>query len=763
MPIFQPTDVTGCFGWYKASSIGWGSVTGYVTYWPDDSGSGNYLDLVKAGSGILRAPVYFTNVINGLPAVYFNGNNRIDSKKSVAFTARNAGLSTVASGFTGFCVFSPNDVINAQVIYGYNNDLQDTGDKNSFIIGIGGNGAGDLFTTPNQSGWFFGWGKDSGFGSWRNIISSGIKQSNNQWILRTDRFNPSTRQFNFDFNGATYSTGVASTSYNNVNYLTFGIDDEVAINFSRYYKGYIAEVIIYNRMLNDTEVGDIETYLKNKYAIDGTSSIPLFMVGADSPTGSIYNNRPLYTYNSPNTTSGINLYTVSTTGFTDNISLYIGSSQTVSSGWKLYIGASSTISSGTNLYIRGFQTQPSNIYLYTSASTVYDTGRTLYIRGLDQYGSGLNLYTSSAALYSGLTTLYTSAGVQTLSNSLYIYGKDSVSGYIPLYTANSVIVESGRSLFINGTYAYETKSSPLYIGSSESYSSGLLLYIGSTTPIHSSAVLYIGSALSGSKSSNLYIPGSVETNRFGLYVYGKESASGYIGLYTGAATSFNASVNSYVAGRSVGSGAMNLFIKQKPLPTGTNFIPLYISTPTTIGASGLYNTLPIYTYAIGNYSLMPLYLKNSENSPNSSSYMPMYLKTTELVNPSYNNITAFIMNNTAITGRKMKMYIRGDGVMDGASIFHDNMNLFLKQKNGSSQIVNLYMLSNTTGSLSSQLFTKGVYTYNSGTTLIISGRGTSGTTPLYIYAGGSYNSGLSLYMYSKPSIASDTNLYTYGF
>lgn len=764
MPIFQPTDITGCFGWYRASSIGWGAVTGYVTYWPDDSGSGNYLNLVRAGSGTLRAPVYFTNIINGLPAVHFNGNNRIDSYIN-ASSSRNWGLPTAPSSLTCFSVFAPQDVIRAQVVFGYNNDLQDIADKNSFIVGIGGSGASD-FVTNNISGWFFGWGRDAGFGQWRYTASrSGIMHGVNQWVLRTDRFEPSTRSFNFDWNGATYATGIASTSFNVLNYFTFGTDDETSILQvpARYYTGYIAETILYNRRLNDEERENVEAYLRSKYALDGGGSTPLFMVGTESPTGLMYGNMPLTTYSSPNAESGMNLYTVNLTSFPSSIPLYIGSSQTSSSGWKLYIGASSTSDSGHPLYISGYETYGSSIPLFTLASTPYSTGRPLYIGGLDTYSSGLSLYTSSAALYSGSMTLFTSAGTQTQATTLYTYGNETNSGLIPLYIGSSTTFSSGIPLFMDGTYAYETKATPLYIGSSETYSTGFPLYTSAATPINSSTTLYLGPSTLYSGSKTLYIPGSLEASYFRLYMHGHDLRSGQLSLYIGAASTVGSGPGGYTAGLSVSSGSMNLFLKQTPPVSGVGSTRLFLSAPTTINTSGYYNTIPMYMYSIGAGASMPMYVENHENAPQEYSDMPLYLKTTELVNPVYDNITALVFNNVIITGRRVKMYIRGDGVMDGASIGSDRMNLFLKQRQGVSEIVNLYMRGSTTGSLSTALFTKGVYTYNSGTTLVISGCGSSGTVPFYVRAAESYSSGLSLYTYTTPSINDGKNLYTYGF
>jgi hypothetical protein len=84
--------------------------------------------------------------------------------------------------------------------------------------------------------------------------------------------------FSFDYditkienNGNIYQNGSAlATNKNMVTYPDLGLN--INTNFGRYaanyYKGDLAEVIMFNRLLSDIERKDIERYLGKKWGID---------------------------------------------------------------------------------------------------------------------------------------------------------------------------------------------------------------------------------------------------------------------------------------------------------------------------------------------------------------------------------------------------------------------------------------------------------------------------------------------------------------
>lgn len=319
--------------------------------------------------------------------------------------------------------------------------------------------------------------------------------------------------------------------------------------------------------------------------------------------------------------------------------------------------------------------------------------------------------------------------------SLYTLSTDSSTGTVPLYTSAFDSVTSGDSLYIRGLGTVE---------------SGFRLYTQASTPISTGRTLFITSNINSGMS---------------LYIFGATApTSGVTSLYVGASTPISSSTRLYTVSSPIASGIMPLFLKQLPPSTGHSSTTLFVSAPITPGASNISKSTTLYMDSFGVGATLPMFLKNVE-SPTTPNYMPMYLKTVELINTAYSNdvVTMFVENNTRETGRRVKLFISGDGVMDGASVIDSHMNLFIKQKPGDSKNVDLYMKSHSSGNSHFTLYTKGVFNYSNSTTLMITGRGATGVFPLYLKTGESSSSGLRLYTSGKPEISSGINTYTYGF
>jgi hypothetical protein len=544
------------------------------------------------------------------------------------------------------------------------------------------------------------------------IVGTGTNK--NVWSLRCDRFDARNSYVMSNYNVPLVSGGMVM---NNSSANRIRVGNEW---FNSPLSGYIAEIIGFSRILSNNELIQVNDYLKAKYNLSGSNNTTLFMVGTASPTGSMYSSIPLYAYNNPIQGSGVNLYTLSSQSSSSGMKLYTGSSQTISSGKSLYIGASTSISGGNTMY--------------TSAST---------------------------SVFNNIV-MYEAGGQETKTAPMYIVSIAQSSNSTSLYIGSSSTISSGKPLYITGKDSTFVTST-LYTMSSAQASTGVKLYIGSSTPINSSSPLYLNARLLANIGANMYMVGGTESNNNTLFTRGMSSISGSPSLYISSSVSATNSFGLITAGRGYRGEGMNMFAQQLMAETGNNSMTLFMSAPSIMGATGLCRFMSLYTSSFGVRDSMPMFLKNTGNPPIESGFMPMYLKTNEIVNTSYGSVMSFVMNNTVITGRKLKLYIRGDGQMDGASIENANMNMFLKQNQGDSQSVALVLGGKTIETLSASLFTKGVLTYNSGTTLVISGQGVSGTVPLYVSAGGSSGSGVSLYTYTKPSIDNNTSLYTYGF
>lgn len=683
MPIFQPTDVSGLFAWYKAHSLDL-STSGAVTYWQDSSGSGNHISVVFPSSNT-TCPVYVPAQLNGYPSVRFDGSNDY-----LAGTGSYFG-SLPPSSLTSFIVYKSNSN-DQQVVFANDNDDVGSplvGAKNNFILGIN--------SDNNTSGLYFGWGRDKGFTIYTED-SSGIQKPNSQWYVRSDRWRITDNEFIFGLNGTDFSGSyVASMSQSINNRLKVG----ATVSFGypeNFLDGDVAEIVAYSRRLNELEVSEITNYLLYKYNISNSAPMSLFTWSTDNGSESgIYKPMPLYTYSINISFSGCSLYTY---------------------------GVEPTI------YETG-------VYLYTQSSLIQNTGVNLYIPGNQQYNN----------------------------IPIYLYGGDSYYNNFPLYTASTSVSVSGLDIYMTGYPTTFTAIAPLYIGSSQSYPTGINLYTSASTTSALSVPLFTSANANIENECSLFVPGQTEFGGKVLYVYGKETSSSGIDFFTAASLSDINNIELYTAGKNESVSQMYLFIKQLPAPTSTKQLSLFTNASSP-GSSGLYNLSPLYMYSHGIDESMFLYVHNGENYTIPTGYisMPLFIRGPSLANDIYNNTPLIIYNNVNITGKMNKLYIRGDGVMDGALIYNDNMNMFLKVNAGAERGFNLYIENNSSYSSGVPFYTDGVYNYSSGIGLSIRGFSNYGSgINVNIVGKEGIISGISLYVRGDQFTILNNALYTHGF
>src|SRR5579859_6253573 len=121
---FQPTDLSGCFAWYKSTAITGILNGGAALTWMDMSGSGN--DLTNA----VGTPTYNTNVINGYPTVRFDGASYLGTPTN------NDSLNFTAGDITLFSVFSTTGFIANQTVCALDHPSIQAVGGNSFIEGL---------------------------------------------------------------------------------------------------------------------------------------------------------------------------------------------------------------------------------------------------------------------------------------------------------------------------------------------------------------------------------------------------------------------------------------------------------------------------------------------------------------------------------------------------------------------------------------------------------------------------------------------------
>lgn len=234
--MWQPTNITGCKLWLKADAGITKDGSDYVSSWADQSGNGN--DATQ-GTGDYQ-PLWSGNTLNGKPVVVFDGIN--DYLNNISFTLNQPMTIFVVwkcqnLGITG-TVLDSYDATDRIVFY------QRSDNKTEIYAGVSLN-----YSNPSP------------FSNY--ILSSTLVNSVNTNIYEE---------------GVLKNTGNAGS--NDMVGYTIG---ESGIYLSSYLNGDIAEIIIYNTALSDSNRQNVERYLDFKYNITGTGIAPTRSVFLTSP------------------------------------------------------------------------------------------------------------------------------------------------------------------------------------------------------------------------------------------------------------------------------------------------------------------------------------------------------------------------------------------------------------------------------------------------------------------------------------------------
>lgn len=191
---------------------------------------------------------FSTNVINGNPAINFNGSQYLNTS-SISMLDNDKTLTWIVVGRT-----SNPTAIPAQVLMCSNYNGQ-TNSNSSY------------YSLYSQSlGSYRSHFRKQSSGALKNLYGSGTSFS-----IATNTMN--TNVFNTYLNNSFASSSTGSViNYTTHNRFTLG---NIASNpdyFNYHLRGDIAEVIVFNKVLNDIERIIIDNYLSSKYSIDITAS-----------------------------------------------------------------------------------------------------------------------------------------------------------------------------------------------------------------------------------------------------------------------------------------------------------------------------------------------------------------------------------------------------------------------------------------------------------------------------------------------------------
>lgn len=230
---FDPSQLSGLKGWYSSDSLtctSGCSGTNVVTALVDKSSNGNNITTTNS-------PTFYANAVNSKPAVYFNATS---SQYGTFGTSIN-----LQSGLTIFFVGSLVSANDAEAIV--------SGAANSFLYGTAFNSA----TRHNASAktgiaWFsFGTAAQTTTGYHQMSVTYKDYSAGGSGVAyRLDRSS--------DGGNATQAGAITANE-------TSVFWRPATSDFYGWL--YFVELIIYDRVLNSTEIGQVETYLNGMYGI----------------------------------------------------------------------------------------------------------------------------------------------------------------------------------------------------------------------------------------------------------------------------------------------------------------------------------------------------------------------------------------------------------------------------------------------------------------------------------------------------------------
>lgn len=241
---FSPTHRPGCVLWLAADRLAGLADGAAIATWPDQSGKGNNATQATTAN----KPTYKTGILNGRPVVRFDGGDWLSGGDILDF-----------------------DYTDKFTIFVVHKNTAGAGDQSLM---------GKLDSASPFQGWELAYTPDTKIAA--GVVSDWTT-NNALWLeynttltsnhIVTMRYNgnanPGTGDLDLWRDGvalalsATVKNGLSATSVNAIPF-TVGARNNGAANK---ITGDIAEIVIYNRALSDSERQQVERYLSQKYGI----------------------------------------------------------------------------------------------------------------------------------------------------------------------------------------------------------------------------------------------------------------------------------------------------------------------------------------------------------------------------------------------------------------------------------------------------------------------------------------------------------------
>lgn len=359
--------------------------------------------------------------------------------------------------------------------------------------------------------------------------------------------------------------------------------------------------------------------------------------------------------------------------------------------------------------------------------------------------------TAPTSYISGIKPLYVgSSTTGSKISTLYLRAIPTHTGTFPLYTHGPTSISGGISIVISGITSRTSGNFPLYMGVTQSTYSMISMSISGTMHLTPTGIklftqsayqqyppikLYEGGFSSGTKSSTMFLAGGL-------------SASMSRPIFINALASQN-------------SPQMTLFTKNLFAST-TGQTTLFLQSSFSPGNhSGIYTSRQLYLEG-GKYRLsMPLYLSAEPINTHPSESMTLFVQSPVHTGTINHSTTMFVQNTVLDEERAKKLFIRGDGTLDGGLISSGGMPLYLNIPFG--KFMSLFIRGSGESSRGVNLYSRGVLNTSKNTTLYLSGRSTSGNFTMFIHGPTESSGGKSMYVKGLPQSTDSITSYIHGF
>jgi len=241
--------------WYDSTSIEAFNVeetdhTDKISKWVD-SEVRVHERIVLFQSDDTKKPTYYQNSINGLPAIYFDGNDYLES---TIVTEKSPENLIAYSSATIFTVFEAEDISGKKTILSQDNN--GTNDDIDLAISLNNNGDYGICFNGSDCSAANNSRTNSAIVSAKkvSILSAIVKNGTNIEIYQDTIKMPSTNLTN------------SQTIASGINNIIMGAKKNGG-SYSSYFKGKIAEILIFNQSLSGEDRREVERYLGRKWGI----------------------------------------------------------------------------------------------------------------------------------------------------------------------------------------------------------------------------------------------------------------------------------------------------------------------------------------------------------------------------------------------------------------------------------------------------------------------------------------------------------------